>query len=61
MSILVTSFSLILIGIAMFYPILFMPIDRQVQKGNVSRQIPSIKLPNSLNSRIYKHLAILDI
>jgi hypothetical protein len=39
MGILVTSFSLILIGIAMFFPILFMPIDRQVQKGNVSRGV----------------------
>jgi len=38
MNLFVTSLSLMLIGIAMFYPILFMPIDRQVKKENVSRR-----------------------
>jgi len=33
----VTSLSLILFGIAMFYPVFFMPIDKQIHKGSFNR------------------------
>lgn len=37
MNIFLTSLSLIMIGIAMVHPVFFIPIDKQIQKGNFNR------------------------
>lgn len=39
MNIFVTSISLIFIGIAMIYPVFFMSVDKQIQKGAMPRQV----------------------